>query len=141
MCIRDSITLMPSSLCRYYLFYYPLSCAFLGILFNCLWVTVAFTLTWYKLGLELLDGTQVKAVTSKDEASGERAGEQEVCPTEAKDPVETVGELGPAEEEKEERALTPPISKYLKTVLRNRKCPKIHEDSTKKYLKMVLRNT
>ena len=98
-------------------------------------------MTWYKLGLELLDGTQVKAVTSKDEASGERAGEQEVCPTEAKDPVETVGELGPAEEEKEERALTPPISKYLKTVLRKRKCPKIHEDSTKKYLKMVLRNT
>ena len=89
-------------------------------------------MTWYKLGLELLDGTQVKADASRDEASGERAGEREVCPTEAKDPVETVGELGTAEEEKEERARTLPKSKYLKTVLRKSKCPKIHEDSTKK---------
>ncbi|KAK7103549.1 seipin-like isoform X2 [Littorina saxatilis] len=61
---------------RYYLFYYPLSSACFGILFNCLWVAAAFTLSWYKLGLELLEGPQVKAINGFSSEADDGAGKQ-----------------------------------------------------------------
>ncbi|XP_076464227.1 seipin-like isoform X2 [Babylonia areolata] len=40
---------------RHYLFHYPLSCAFLGVLFNCLWLTPALLIPLYSFGLGLLN--------------------------------------------------------------------------------------
>ncbi|KAK7103550.1 hypothetical protein V1264_018424 [Littorina saxatilis] len=79
---------------RYYLFYYPLSSACFGILFNCLWVAAAFTLSWYKLGLELLEGPQVKAINGFSSEADDGAGfVQPFTMNVARRPTETVGGL------------------------------------------------
>ncbi|XP_076442498.1 seipin-like isoform X2 [Babylonia areolata] len=40
---------------KYYLFYYPVICAVCGIAFNSVWLTAVFLLTWYRLGLGMLE--------------------------------------------------------------------------------------
>jgi len=61
---------------RYYMYYYPLASAVFGVLFNCGWVSVLFTLSWYKLGLELLDSLHVTAVTGIQAVREEGEGKQ-----------------------------------------------------------------
>ena len=57
-------------------------------------MTAAFTLTWYRLGLELLDGPQVKAIGGR-----EGAGEETAVGGEGQ--AEVIGELNPAGEEED----------------------------------------
>lgn len=49
---------------RYYMFYWPLTSAFFGICFNCLWLSLLALLSWYKLGVqEVLDEEETKPLT------------------------------------------------------------------------------
>ncbi|KAK7493385.1 hypothetical protein BaRGS_00015285 [Batillaria attramentaria] len=43
---------------RYYMFYWPLTSAFFGIGFNCMWLTLIALLSWYKLGAHVSPDTQ-----------------------------------------------------------------------------------
>ena len=81
-------------------------------------MTVAFTLTWYKLGLELLEGTEVKAIAGREGANGERADERAIESFMYEGQPEIVGELNPAEQEEE--AQTVPRSKYQEVIRKHR---------------------
>lgn len=83
---------------RYYLFYYPLTSALCGIIFNILWVSLLFVLTWFRLGLDLLEGTPLNGKDIADfgqDGSGDSASQGyiqsfSVTPSSAPSP-ETVG--------------------------------------------------
>ena len=75
------------------MYYYPIASAVFGVLFNCAWVSILFTLSWYKLGLELLDSLHDSAVTGihavKEEGEGKQPPSQSDPPSSPQSPPDT----------------------------------------------------